>query len=107
MKYKLWPPIIIALAAISLYAYAVPPGEKILYDDAPYGTAVFDGQVHKQQGLRCDSCHPAVFEERAGIAETTFADHHNEESCFACHEVSFENEGNCMSCHSMPAADQQ
>lgn len=65
------------------------------------GPATFDGRFHKEAGLECDDCHSGLFAEEIGATETSFADHHDKKSCFACHEVSYEDEGNCMDCHNL------
>lgn len=101
MKYRLPGLCALLASSICLTALAVPPGEEVRFNNAPMGSAIFDGTVHKEEGLKCKSCHPKPFEEKPGSTVTSFADHHDEESCFACHEVSYEDEGNCMTCHSM------
>jgi len=79
----------------------VPPGEEVEFTQSPMGKATFDGRTHKENGLQCDDCHPAVFDEKAGSTDISFDDHHEEKSCFNCHEASFREEGNCMTCHSL------
>lgn len=89
------------VAGVSLASFALPPGERAEYDDNPMGTATFDGKTHKEMGLDCNACHSEIFDEKAGRPRISFADHHEEKFCFACHEVSFKHKGNCMTCHSM------
>jgi c(7)-type cytochrome triheme protein len=93
--------IALFLSAVCLAAFAVSPDEKIEYKNAPMGSVTFEGTIHNEKGLKCNSCHPKLFEKKTGAAEPTFSDHHDESSCFACHEISYKDEGNCMTCHSM------
>lgn len=101
MNWEKWVLSFVLLAGVSLSSFALPPDERAQYDDNPMGTATFDGKTHEDMDLECDACHPAIFDKKPGRTKISFADHHEEKSCFACHEISYKNEGNCMTCHSM------
>ena len=87
-------------------ASAVPKGEEIKYTKSPMGEVTFSGTLHEKQKLKCDSCHPEVFEEKKGAAQMKLPDHmEGKKFCFSCHNgtKSFASKDNCNKCHKPPA----
>lgn len=95
---------IITVMAIGFFslASAVPPGMTVEFTKSPMGKVVFSGQVHADKGLKCDDCHPKIFEQKKGTAQIKMEDHQKgEKFCFTCHNgtKSFKADGNCNRCH--------
>ncbi len=50
--------------------------------------------------LRCDNCHPAIFQMRAGVDRITMGSIFAGEFCGRCHgKVAFAPETGCLRCH--------
>lgn len=65
----------------------------------PLFQAVFPHAQHTYW-LRCDSCHPSIFEMRAGANPITMAKIFQGEFCGRCHgKVAFAPETGCPRCH--------
>jgi c(7)-type cytochrome triheme protein len=95
---------IITVLAIGFYSmvWAVPPGMTVEFTKSPMGKVVFSGQTHADKGLKCDDCHPKIFEQKKGTAQIKMEDHQKgEKYCFACHNgtKAFKADGNCNKCH--------
>lgn len=86
----------------ALPIYAVPPGQKIIFDKSPMGIVVFDGNIHPAKGIMCDGCHPAIFQQKKGTAKIKLADHEaGQKYCFACHngKKAYAPKDHCNKCH--------
>ena len=81
-------------------------GGKIMYEKPV--KAVFDHELHIEQGLDCDSCHDEIFEMETGAAEAsgefTMAIFSQGKYCGACHDgdTAFDAYSQCDSCHFAP-----
>ncbi len=104
----------IAVVSVAALAFigtssAVPPGKKVVYKGAKkgkYGKVVFDGKKHKEKGLTCKDCHPALFglpKKGKEKVKITMQDINAGKFCGACHngEKAFKasDAKNCMKCH--------
>jgi len=98
--------LIIAVAFVGS-AMAVPPGQKADFKGGAMGKVTFDGKTHADKGLKCDSCHPKIFQMKKGTAKIKMADHQAGKAfCFTCHNgtKAFVTTGNCAKCHKKAAA---
>ena len=84
-------------------ATAVPAGQKVEYAGGALGKVVLDGKVHADKGLKCDACHPKVFQMKKGTTKITMADINAGKLCGTCHNGSkgFKagDAANCGKCH--------
>ncbi len=82
-------------------AVAVPPGMNVPFA----GGVIFDGKIHADKGLACDSCHPAIFQMKKGSTNITMAGMNAGKYCGVCHNGSIAfNSGdaaNCSKCHKL------
>ena len=82
--------------------YAVPPGIEVIFSKSPMGKVTFKGGSHMAKGLKCDACHPKLFQQKKGMAKIRLEDHQKSDKfCFACHngKAAFSSEHNCAKCH--------
>lgn len=96
--------IVWMLISIFSVAYAVPPGMSVEFVKSPMGKVTLDGKLHADKGIKCDGCHPKIFEQKKGTAQIKLADHsQGKKFCFACHngKEAFIPENNCNKCHKM------
>lgn len=88
--------------ALTVPAFAVPPGKKLEFKGGAMGKVVFSGDTHKVN--KCNNCHPDPFKMKKGSVKITPADHVAGKLCGKCHngEKSFswaKDAGNCSKCH--------
>lgn len=65
-------------------ALAVPPGKTVEFKDGATGKVIFDGKVHADKGLKCNSCHTKVFPMKKG-GKYTMKEMEEGKACGACH----------------------
>lgn len=102
MKYTVMGIIFGLLLGLALPSMALPPGQKMEFTKSPMGKVVFDGNLHPTKGIMCDGCHPAIFEQKKGVAQIKMADHEaGKKFCFACHNgtKAWPSKDNCNKCH--------
>jgi len=92
--------VIIAFAGSAL---AVPPGKTVEYEGGGAGKAVFDGKIHADKGVKCNDCHPRLFQMKKGAQKITMADINAGKFCGACHNgtraFKSGDAANCAKCH--------
>jgi c(7)-type cytochrome triheme protein len=93
--------VVIAVAFVSS-VMAVPAGKTVEFAGATAGKVVFDGKTHADKGLKCNDCHPKIFQMKKGTTKIT-APHKAGEFCASCHDgkkaPSAMDEANCAKCH--------
>ncbi len=95
--------VIIAVAFVGS-AFAVPPGKTVEFAGGAEGKVIFDGKVHADKGLKCNSCHTKVFPMKKG-GKYTMKDMEGGKACGACHNgekdkaFSVKDKANCGKCH--------
>ncbi len=73
---------------------------ELVPEAVPLYKAVFAHEPHTAV-LSCASCHPGIFEMRAGASDITMAKIYAGEYCGACHgKVAFDVNTGCGRCHS-------
>jgi c(7)-type cytochrome triheme protein len=83
---------------------AVPSGKTVEFATAN-GKVIFDGKVHADKGLKCESCHskPKLFEMKKGGDKMAMAAMNEGKFCGACHDgkkaFSVKEPANCVKCH--------
>lgn len=97
MKGRAWGLGILLVMALAAGAGATGGGRIIAYGGSGEGKVIFDGRTHAAAGLRCDDCHPALFQTRMR-ALIGREDHGTDTACFACHNgrKAF---AECSGCH--------
>lgn len=95
--------VMLATVAFIGAAVAVPPGKTIEFAGGPMGKVTFDGKLHADKGLKCDSCHTKVFQMKKSTAKITMAAMNKGENCGTCHNgtKSFKSSdpAKCTTCH--------
>ena len=95
--------IVVALLVSSGIALAVPAGKTILFEKSPIGTVQFDGQIHKDAGVKCNECHnKGMFPKmKQGTVTITMNEIYAGKLCGVCHngQRAFEAKANCNRCH--------
>jgi len=95
--------VIVATFALAMTAFAVPAGKTVEFEGKGAGKVVFDGKVHADKGLKCASCHPAVFKMKKGGDVITMKDINEGKFCGTCHDgtkaFSAKDAANCGKCH--------
>lgn len=91
----------IAIALVGS-AFAVPPGKTVEFPDGAMGKVIFDGKVHADKGLKCNSCHTKIFQMKK-TAKITMADMNAGKNCGECHNgtkaFASKDAANCGKCH--------
>ena len=91
------------LGAMTPNLFAVPAGKTVTWEGAGQGQVVFEGDKHAEKGLKCDACHPSLFQMKKSSATITLADHVNGKYCGACHngKTAFgtDDPKKCNECH--------
>ncbi len=94
--------ILIAVAFVG-NVMAVPGGKSVEFAGGDKGKVVFDGKAHADKGLKCNDCHPKVFQMKKGSSKITMADINAGKFCGECHNgtKAFKagDEANCAKCH--------
>ncbi|RJQ52022.1 MAG: cytochrome C [Nitrospiraceae bacterium] len=94
--------IVIAVAFVSS-VMAVPAGKTVEFAGGAQGKVTFDGKTHADKGLKCNDCHPKVFQMKKGTIKITKEDHGTDKGCGSCHNgtksFSQKDEANCAKCH--------
>jgi c(7)-type cytochrome triheme protein len=100
---------IISLIAFFSIAFASPPGKTVEFADGDQGKVIFKGDTHGvKQGMKCNDCHPKLFQMKKGTFKMTKEDHGKGIGCGACHDgkehfgkivFSQSDEANCGKCH--------
>jgi c(7)-type cytochrome triheme protein len=95
--------VVVASFAMAISAFAVPSGKTVEFTPKGADKVVFDGKVHADKGLKCASCHPAVFKMKKGGDTITMKDINEGKFCGACHDgakaFSAKEAANCAKCH--------
>lgn len=82
---------------------AVPADKTITWEGSGQGQVVFEGDEHAEKGVKCDACHPSLFQMKKGSVKITLASHTNGQFCNACHNgkaaFSTDNPKKCNECH--------
>jgi c(7)-type cytochrome triheme protein len=95
--------VVVAMFVLAVSAYAVPSGKTVEFDPKGAGKVVFSGKVHADAGLKCNSCHPAVFKMKKGADVITMKDINEGKFCGTCHNgtkaFSAKDAANCGKCH--------
>ncbi len=88
---------------LSSVALAVPSGKTLTFSESPMGKVFFDGQIHKDAGVKCTECHnDGMFPKRKqGTVKITMEDIYAGRLCGVCHngQRAFAAVGNCGRCH--------
>jgi c(7)-type cytochrome triheme protein len=83
-------------------AMAVPAGKTVEFDN-PQGKVTFDGKLHADKGLKCNDCHPKIFQMKKGADKMTMADMNAGKFCGECHNgtkaFKTDDPANCAKCH--------
>jgi len=94
--------IVIAVAFVGS-VMAVPAGKTVEFAGGDAGKVVFDGKVHADKGLKCNDCHPKLFQMKKASTKMTMEDINGGKFCGACHngEKAFKanDPANCGKCH--------
>lgn len=101
--------IILAIAVVISFvggAMAVAPGKTVEYAGGSQGKVTLNGKSHADKGLKCNDCHPKLFQMKKpgaeGSAKIT-APHKAGEFCATCHDgtkaFSAMVEADCAKCH--------
>ncbi len=84
-------------------ALAVPSGKTLTFSESPMGKVFFDGQIHKDAGVKCMECHnDGMFPRmKQGTVKITMEDIYAGRLCGVCHngQRAFAAVGNCSRCH--------
>jgi c(7)-type cytochrome triheme protein len=97
--------ILVVLIAVAFVGnvMAVPGGKTVEFAGGDKGKVVFDGKGHADKGLKCNDCHPKVFQMKKGSSKITMADINAGKFCGECHNgtKAFKagEEANCAKCH--------
>ena len=100
--------IIVIIAILFAVAFvgnvmAVPSGKTVEFADGDQGKVVFDGKVHADAGLKCNSCHPKLFKMKKGGDMFKMADINAGKFCGECHNgtkaFKADDAANCAKCH--------
>ena len=95
--------VVVVTFALAMTAFAVPAGKTVEFEGKGAGKVVFDGKVHADKGLKCASCHPAVFKMKKGGDVITMKDINEGKFCGTCHDgtkaFSAKDAANCGKCH--------
>jgi len=95
--------IVAALLLSTGPALAVPANKTLEFNKSPMGTVIFDGTLHKEQGLKCKDCHnkDTFPKMKQGTVEITMAEIYAGKLCGVCHngKRAFDAQGNCDRCH--------
>lgn len=95
--------IVLMVLALAGSAFAVVSGKTVEYDGRGAGKVVFDGTVHANAGLKCDDCHPSIFQMKKGETEIRMELISKRKACGACHDgtraFKAEERTNCRNCH--------
>lgn len=79
--------------------------DKAIVFSKPVRAVLFEHQSHLGRGLNCDSCHPELFEMKAGSAEShedfVMTSLYEGKYCGACHngQTAFAAKTRCTACH--------
>ena len=94
--------ILIAIAFVG-NVMAVPAGKTAEFPGGDSGKVVFDGKVHADKGLKCNECHPKIFQMKKGSTKMTMADINAGKFCGECHNgtkaFKSSDAANCAKCH--------
>ncbi|MGE5893953.1 MAG: cytochrome c3 family protein [bacterium] len=91
--------IIIAVAFVGA-AFAVPAGKTVDYAGGDAGKVVFDGKKHADKGLKCNDCHPALFQMKKAATKITMKDINEGKQCGTCHNGTKAFKATeCAKCH--------
>jgi c(7)-type cytochrome triheme protein len=94
--------------ALSVSAFAVPPGMTVLFEPEGIGSVTFSGKIHADQGFKCPDCHPKLFKQKQGSNPITMSAINKGEYCGACHNEKavspkgvqvFGPKKHCFRCH--------
>jgi len=95
--------MVVTLLVSSGIALAVPAGKTILFEKSSMGTVNFDGQIHKDAGVKCNECHnKEMFPKmKQGTVTITMNEIYAGKLCGVCHngKRAFEAKANCNRCH--------
>ena len=94
----------LALVLLPVAAQAVPPGLQPTWPTKTAGTVVFDGTLHADKGLGCDSCHVGgMFQTRKDSTPMNMDAIKKEQYCGACHNgtkaFGTKDAKSCKRCH--------
>ena len=94
--------ILIAVAFVG-NVMAVPAGKTVEFPGGDSGKVVFDGKVHADKGLKCNECHPKIFQMKKGSTKMTMAEINAGKFCGECHNgtkaFKTSEATNCAKCH--------
>jgi c(7)-type cytochrome triheme protein len=83
--------------------FAVPADKTITWEGSGQGRVIFEGDEHAEKILKCDACHPSLFQMKNGSTKITLSDHVNGKYCGACHNgktaFATDNPQKCNECH--------
>lgn len=108
MPMRTWAPLLLAAAlALVVETAQAAPGDIVFEREEDLGLvpAVFPHWVHRIR-YRCSTCHPAIFEMKAGANEITMESLGEGKFCGACHNgtTAFNVEFlTCARCHREPS----
>jgi c(7)-type cytochrome triheme protein len=95
--------IVCVMLTMSLTALAVPPGKTVVLEPKGAGKVVIEGKIHADKGIKCPSCHPAIFKMKKGADVVTMKDMNEGKFCGACHDgakaFGVKEKDNCPKCH--------
>ncbi len=95
--------IVVTLLLSTGAALAVPGGKTLEFNKSPMGTVIFDGTLHKEQGLKCKECHnkDTFPKMKQGAVEITMDEIYAGKLCGVCHngKRAFDAQGDCARCH--------
>lgn len=82
--------IILMLVAVVTVAFvgtvmAVPGGKTVDFEGGGAGKVVFDGKKHADKGLKCNDCHPSIFQMKKGTVKMTMKEMNEGKYCGTCH----------------------
>jgi c(7)-type cytochrome triheme protein len=98
----------VLLTALMVFAFAgdslaVMTGRVVVFEVKEAGNVVFDGTVHAKAGLKCDDCHPSLFQMKRGSTEIKMDLIQKHKACGCCHDGSrafrSSDPENCARCH--------
>jgi c(7)-type cytochrome triheme protein len=97
--------LVVAVMVFMMFAgsaMAVPAGKTVEFD-SPQGKVTFDGKIHADKGLKCNDCHPKIFQMKKGADKMTMADINGGKFCGECHNGTKAFKSNdpasCTKCH--------
>jgi c(7)-type cytochrome triheme protein len=94
---------VVAVAAFSASATAVPPGMTVEFAGGPMGKVVFSGKIHADKGIKCNECHTKIFQMKKGADKITMAAIKEGKFCGTCHNggraFKANDPANCTKCH--------